>query len=208
MAAQRGRPGRADPPAHVHAARGAGDGRARACARRASRPERGPDRGRHVPLGRPPDGSPARLLARPRPRLRRARRGRRRRPARPRAPGAGPRGEATALSARPDDARHLLAHGQRPDAAGETFWRSRFRGARSTARRSRRASAPTERASARSACSISTTCSSYWRALAARRDDRAAHGRTLRARARRRVPGRQRPAGRHRAKPARARRRA
>ena len=48
----------------LHAPRGARDGRARARAGRAGRAARGPRRGRHVPLGRAPDGAPARLLAR------------------------------------------------------------------------------------------------------------------------------------------------
>ena len=90
--------------------------------------------------------------------LRRARRRRRGRSARLRAPGAGPRREPPALPARADDARHLLAHGQRADAARGGAGRvvPVVRGAPRGARGDR--SAPTARASARSACSTSTTC--------------------------------------------------
>ena len=167
VAAGRGRAGRADPAAHVHAARGARDGRARACARRAGRARRRPGRRRHVPLGRPPDGSPARLLARPRSGLRRARRA----ATRPTCSTSCARSTVTPRVAGASRARRRCSTSTRAPSTRRRRWRrswpSRSRGARSTARRSRRSSAPTERASARSALLDLDDLLLYWRALAA-----------------------------------------
>ena len=62
--------------------------------------------------------------------------------------------------------RHLLAHRQRAAAAVARSWPRASRGARSTSTISAAVPGATRRASARSARSTSTTCSSYWRALA------------------------------------------
>ena len=76
--------------------------------------------------------------------------------------------------------------------------RSTSRGARSTARRSRALfKAYTARKRALGVLDLDDLLL-YWRALAARRGDRAADGGGVRPRADRRVPGRQRAAGRHR----------
>ena len=128
------------------------------------------------------------------------------RPARPGAPGAGARREPPALPARADDARHLLAHGQRPDSArggvggGVSLVRGAPRGAGGAVPRLRRAQARARGARPRRPAALLARARG-------RRGDRTAHGRRLRPRAGRRVPGRQRPAGRHRARAApRARR--
>ena len=109
-----------------------------------------------------------------------------------------------ALPAQGDAAGHLLAHGQRAGAAVGRARRALPVVRASTARRSRRCSRPTPRASGRSGVLDLDDLLLFWRALARRRGDRPAAGRVVRPRAGRRVPGRQRPAGRPRA---RARRR-
>ena len=106
-----------------------------------------------------------------------------------------------ALPAQGDAARHLLAHGQRPAAAvasvlAEAFpWCERAR-ARRLARLFGDYGA---RKRALGVLDLDDLLL-YWRALAARRGDRAAARGAVRPRAGRRVPGRQRPAGRPRAR--------
>ena len=197
MAARGGRPGRADPAAHVHPPGGARDGRAGAGSGRARRPTGRAGRRGDLSLDRAPDGPCPLLLARPRAGVRRARRRRCRRPAGLRASGEGPCAQPPALPARADDARHLLALGQRAGPA---------RGG------ARRVLPVVRRASRRARRDVPRICGAQAFARGARsrrpaavlagargrRRGRAEDVRRLRARPGRRVPGRQRPAGRHR----------
>ncbi len=106
----------ADHAAHLHAPRGARD--APADARGGSDPGR-LARGarRDVSLGRPPARARAQRVAGARGRVLRARRGRRRRRPRPDPRGARICPAARSLPEEEHAARHLLAHGQLPDAA-------------------------------------------------------------------------------------------
>ena len=195
VAGLRGRAVGADPAADVHAPGVARD--AAAGARPGARVVAGARR--DLPLGRASARAPARGGARAAGRVRRARRGRRGRRAGPAARGARARRVAHAVPEEGDAAGHLLAHRQRAAAAV-----GRDRGALPVVRGAPRGDlgavqAPTRRASASSGVFDLDDLLLFWRALAARRGDRAAAGGVVRPRADRRVPGRQRPAGRPRA---------
>ena len=137
-------------------------------------------------------------------RLRRARRRRRRRPDRPRARGARPRAARSAASrARARCSTSTRARSTRSGRCRSVVAEQLpvVRGAR--ARRSPALfKAYTARKRALGVLDLDDLLL-YWRALAARRGDRPAHRGGVRPRAGRRVPGRQRPPGRHRARAAR-----
>ena len=194
----------AHPAADVHPPRGAGDAAARARRWRAGRRARAR---RDVPLGRAPLRAPARGGARPAA----AASACSTRATPPTCSTCSARSTATPQQARASRARARCWTSTRAPSTPSSRCPACVaeqlpRGARSTARRSPRCSRPTRRASGRSASLDLDDLLLYWRALARDEVIGPAHGGVVRPRAGRRVPGRQRPAGRHRARAARARR--
>ena len=160
-------------------------------------PPRGRGRRRHLPRHRLASGSPLRRAARPAAALERDRRLRQRRPDRRRAPATGPGRVGRPLPAQGHARRHLLPHRQHAVPAGGGAGRALPlvsappRGDRRRLPRLRGTQAHRPPARPRRPLALlarARTARTRWTEAC----------RDVRPRPRRRVPGRERPAGRHR----------